>query len=350
MDIIDCTDTMILGAGFSVAATGGKTPLMKGFFDQATEKEYPALLDALNCLAKQHSIAEVNIEDLLIMLDQVNNCPTKISQLLNADGIQKNYQQIRRELSNYVLNRFRHSTELDLASWAIPLLFHSRRGTTIISMNYDNIAERLLAHREGQRHGKENTDCPHCKMKNLLHRACNCDYGGFILIESDWRGSLLKLHGSISWRRCANRECCSYECLVADEECRPYEPCDCQYCSCQCVAALIMPSLEKKLNEMPEIGIMWEAAKQALIETESLLVCGYSFPKSDELIRHLFSVSLAEKKKLQRVFVIDLYPDEVIGRIKPCIPSECNVDFVTFPVVSGKVPDWFKPMPMETNS
>ena len=58
---MDNTSVVIVGAGFSAAATNGKMPLMTGFFDQLNKADYPELFDfvtEVGCNHKCKTIAE----------------------------------------------------------------------------------------------------------------------------------------------------------------------------------------------------------------------------------------------------------------------------------------------------
>ena len=70
---IETTDVVILGAGFSLAATNGKAPLMRGYFDQLERAAFPLLYEFVEW--HEGSPAEANVETILVALDQIRTAP-----------------------------------------------------------------------------------------------------------------------------------------------------------------------------------------------------------------------------------------------------------------------------------
>lgn len=330
------TSVVILGAGFSVAATDGKLPSMSSFFDTLEQARYPKLHDFVVGVASSPDMA--NVESVLVTLDQIRTSPDAVLDGW-ASKWKQDYDAIQRELVSYTLARLKGSLDIPQENWAANLLATCGPATTVISMNYDNIAERILSNRDALTHRTRHSSCPHCKMRTLLHKACSCE-GRKEILDLDWRGALVKPHGSVAWRRCLNPECCSYECLVADEHCRPFEPCGCPNCQTACAPVLVMPTMSKNLEDTPEIGIMWQAARKAISDAESILFFGFSMPTSDELLTQMIRSSIYETRKLRRIACIDLDPTSVLQRVARCVPSGLSVSSTPFPVVRGKVPDW----------
>ena len=163
------------------------------------------------------------------------------------------------------------------------------------------------------------------------------------MLRKSWRGAIIKPHGSIAWRRCLNQDCCSYECLVADEQCRPFEPCNCPHCHAACSPVIVMPTMSKNLKDMPEISTMWQAARLAMREAESLLLIGFSLPTSDELLMQLIRSACNEGRKLKHFASIDLEPERVIERFELCLPVGYDVETTAFPVQKGELPVWLEP-------
>lgn len=336
------TSVVILGAGFSAAATDGKLPLMIGYFDRLRHDDFPdlyAFVREVGCNKRCERIEDANVERVLLVFDQIRTSP---------DGVVKDWLDwkpklgaIQCQMAYYTLARLRDGLKISRDNWAVRLLAGCGPHTTVISMNYDNIAEQVLANRPGMLHGDGLPSCPHCKMRLLLKRACSCD-SRIEYLGDDWRGAIIKPHGSIAWRRCQNESCCSYECLVADEQCRPFEPCNCPYCGAACAPVLVMPTMSKNLNEIPEIATMWQAARMAMREAESLLLFGFSMPTSDELLVQLIRSACNDGRRLRRVASIDLAPEPVLERFESCLPPGFDVDIAAFPVEKGVTPIWLE--------
>jgi hypothetical protein len=333
---IQTTSVVILGAGFSVAATDGRLPLMRTFFDQLDAGEFSLLHDFVAAVVGNPK--EANVESVLLTLDQIRTSPRGVLEGW-ADHWKDNSAGINRQLAAYTLSRLKPCLDIEEDNWAANLLADCGTDTTVISMNYDNIAERIASCRVGLTHGDINPTCPHCKMRRLLSKGCSC-LGKQEISDSDWRGALVKPHGSIAWKRCLNPKCCSYECLVADAQCMPFEPCDCPSCNEKCGPVLVMPTMSKNLGDTPEIGVMWQAARKAIADAESLLLFGFSMPTSDELLMQMIRTSIYSNRKLRRVASIDLDPAAVLERFKRCVPADFAVEAKRFPVVAGITPEW----------
>jgi hypothetical protein len=338
MDIADWTladtSTVILGAGFSAAATRGRMPLMGSFFDRLERAMSPRLYEYVSSLDCEASNA--NIESVLLNLDQIRNSPDSVLKGW-GENWKANLAQIQRELEDYVLYRIKSGLAVEPDSWAVSVLAGCGVDTTVISMNYDNIAERVLSCKAHQ--STPPLPCSHCKMVSLLNNSCNCSFRQE-MTDRDWRGALIKPHGSIAWKRCTNDGCCSFQCLVADAQCQPFEPCCCPSCSKECSPAIVMPTMGKHLNDLPEVGVMWQAARSAIAEAESLLIFGFSMPSSDELLTQMIRATIHANNRLLRLAVIDLDPNGVIDRFKRCLPAKNSVTTSPYQVVVGQRPAW----------
>ena len=264
---------------------------MRTFFDHLEVETFPLLYDFVAGVVGDPK--EANVESVLLTLDQIRTSPMAVLTGW-ADRWKDNAAEINRQLAEYTLSRLKPCLNIAEDNWAANFLADCGPNTTVVSMNYDNIAERIMSNRYGMIHGNVNITCPHCKMRLILSKGCSC-LGKLELLESDWRGALIKPHGSIAWKRCLNPTCCSYECLVADAQCMPFEPCNCPSCHDKCGPVLVMPTMSKNLGDTPEIGVMWQAARKAISDAESILLFGFSMPASDELLMQIIlRVSLRE--------------------------------------------------------
>ena len=54
--------------------------------------------------------------------------------------------------------------------------------------------------------------------------------------------------------------------------------------------------MSKNLDETPEIGVMWQAARLAIAQAESILLFGFSMPTSDELLMQMIRTAIQEKE------------------------------------------------------
>ena len=338
---VDGTSVAILGAGFSLAATNGQMPLMGTFFDQLLEVNHPELFSFIQ--QTSGDVAHANVESVLLAIDQI--CASPEGVLIGwGSNWKREAPTIRKQLSLYTLGRLRICEKFpNYGNWAQQVVGSLNDATTVISMNYDTITDQILSNRVGMIHRNcsSNPTCPHCKMGLLLEKACSCAMRRDDISESDWRGSLIKLHGSIAWKRCCNTQCCLTDCLVADQQCQPYEPCECEYCSQLCEPVLVMPSMNKRLDEIPEIRIMWQAARLALEQASRILIFGFSMPESDKILEILIRESLSKNLNLKLVACVDCNPTAVLERFKRCVPSSAKVEFRELPVAPPASPTWF---------
>jgi hypothetical protein len=105
---------------------------------------------------------------------------------------------------------------------------------------------------------------------------------------------------------------------------------------------LVMPTMSKNLNEIPEIAAMWITARMAISDAESIVQFGFSMPTSDELLVQMFRSAIGVSRKLKRVAAIDLNPEAVIARFADCVPNECGVEYSEFKVTPGEPPGWLR--------
>ena len=337
------TSLVILGAGFSFAATNGGAPLMKGYFDKLDRVSYPDLYEfviQVGCDRSCPSILDANVERVLLTLEQAK---TASSLVLDGwfDQWLPRIESLRTQLGDYTLYRLSNGLEMNDENWAVNVLASTGFETTYISLNYDNIAESVLSSRTGTVHCY-NANCPHCKMRSLLQYSCSCGVTRRDL-DRRWHGSLIKLHGSIAWRRCVSEACCAKECIDADCSCAPFSKTPCSQCGEACVPVMVFPTMSKNLGEIPQIGIMWQAARAALEEAESILLFGFSLPTSDELLAQLMRNACGKYQRLSKVGVIDLNPAQVIDRFRQAVNPTCAVEYVPLLVEPGLVPGWYAP-------
>lgn len=329
------TSVAILGAGFSRTASFDTLPLMQDFFVGLDANRYRELAFFVETASRQAGSA--NVEELLVLLDQIQHASPTMFDHWSHDWYADS-AVIQRQLEDYVISRLHR--RFFPVNWALEIVRSFKSSVTTISMNYDTLAERVLSNRPGLRHRTPNTNCPHCRMRQLLQCACNCD-DRRDLEQCDWQGALIKLHGSIAWMRCGNRDCCLHECLVADEHCGQFSQTICPNCAVACRPVIVMPTMSKRLNEIPQIKVMWDAARGALKAAHRILLFGFSLPKSDGLLTMMLRESFALNSQLKHIACIDLYPVPVLERIQRCVPEGVDVHYHPLQVVRGQKADFY---------
>jgi hypothetical protein len=333
---IATTDVVFLGAGFSKAATGGDAPVMADFFASLDRRKYWELWSFLDQLTDNPRTA--NVEHTLFALDQLTTSPLEGVEPF-FDEVRSRNQRVRRELDSYILERLGH-LKIHEDNWAAQVLHRASEATTVITTNYDNLAERILSCQKGLRHRIRNTNCHHCKLCAILSDECEC--AGGLSIQDAWRGSLLKLHGSISWRQCMNIECQNQQCLLPDQHCRMFTNQKCDTCGGDCSPALIPPSMMKTFDKFRGLKQVWNAAYQAMADAKSMIFWGFSFPTSDILIRQMLKSSLLNYPRAVEIGIIDLNPEKVAVSLQELIGDvDDEIVIQTYEVPSdGKKPEW----------
>lgn len=330
------TDVVFLGAGFSKAATDGSAPIMADFFAELDRRKYWELWSFLDQLTGNPRLA--NVEHTLLTLDQLAISPLEGVEPF-FDEVRARHQRVRKELDSYILERL-GTIKFPPDNWAAQVLHGASSTTTVVTTNYDNLAERILSQQKGLRHRTPNTNCHHCKLCAILDDECKCN-GGMSLDEA-WRGSLLKLHGSISWRRCANLECGTQQCLLPDQHCRVFSNETCITCGSECGPVLVPPSMVKTFDKFRGLKQVWNAAYQALSVARSIIFWGFSFPTSDVLISQMLRSALTTKKRSLEIGIIDLYPSKPADALEALLgDSEDDIKIYTYEVPqSGERPKW----------
>lgn len=330
-------DVLILGAGFSCAVTSGHMPLMSNFFEGLDSGNYPTLAKVIKCLSPS---VQPNVEELLLLLDQLEQAPTTIASTCSAEVTPECAKQAKLELERYCISRLCQKSAISM-NWASALLFCCDQNTTVITMNYDNIAERLLSNRQGMNHHIVGTNCPHCKMRLILDSSCGCNIQAKVPPTRElWQGAILKLHGSVTWSRCLNEKCCRFNCLSPDLHCRPLADANCEECSSSLHPVIILPSVQKDLRRFREIDVMWQCAHQALAEAETVGIVGFSFPLSDALFKRLFQRG-HEQKAYRRISVFDVNPVTVEDRVRTLLGEDDRITYDSFLVSRDGAADWF---------
>lgn len=339
------SDVVWLGAGYSCCASGGRLPLMSNFFDALDESVCPALYCFLRDWVGEPRRA--NVEQALLGLDQLQDLPVsdeRCRALLGPDVADR----ARRDLGWYCAWRLAQSSWAK-DHWAVQWLQCATAATTVITTNYDILADAILSNRPGVTHWRNagpNATCHHCKMGRILLHACRCD-GLTEPTMPSWRGALLKIHGSVAWQTCSNKNCNQYQCMVPDVGCRPRLEARCSCCCSPSQPVIVLPTMKKTYAQYPHLQRMWDGAMAAIEEAERLWVFGFSFPISDSGISLLVRRAILKHKRLRQVFVLDAFPDPIVGRLTNLLPSELGIKIASFRVpIDGSIPSWWSKPPL----
>lgn len=332
------TDVLFLGAGFSRAVTNHASPLMGDFFATLDGREYWLLSKFLEeCFG---SIAGANVEDAMLKLDQLAAAPFRADVDAFIGQCKRRHADLKKELYQYVVSRL--CGLKPTVSWAANVLFWCSDSSTVITSNYDTVAEQILSRRPGLRHSGPDINCHHCRMGRVLRDGCECNGPRLGDVRADWKGLLVKLHGSVAWRSCRSETCSQHTCLTPHPSCKAFKDDPCECCGGPCDPVVILPSMQKRFEEVPEMHRMWDAAFRALSEAKRVIFFGFSFPRSDAVISEMMRCTLGRSKLIERIAVVDTDPVAPVARLQNILP---NFDKITIDslVVPGdlSVPHWF---------
>jgi non-ribosomal peptide synthetase component F len=99
----------------------------------------------------------------------------------------------------------------------------------------------------------------------------------------------------------------------------------------------------KAFDSFGQLRRLWNAAYEALTGAESVMVIGFSFPRSDAVIGQMLRSTLARCGKLKRVAVVDVNPDAPINRLAEILRG-CGTNVLVTPFQvpeDGSAPAWF---------
>jgi hypothetical protein len=177
-------------------------------------------------------------------------------------------------------------------------------GDTIISFNYDLILEGAGCYYNWEREqnmtwaynntnnfikfntifGKTNIINDQLPIFFIKNRPNTFFSNENVFSEDDNSIKLIKLHGSINWKRAGDTR------------------------------AFIVPPTWNKSER--EIRALWDEAYNELIDAKRIIIIGYSFPETDIYVKSLLALALNENKVLQNIYFIN--PDKNIAK-KACL-------------------------------
>jgi hypothetical protein len=324
-----------LGAGFS-RCLNPNAPLMADFFAGFDGAKYPHLAKYL--LGRHGKFDGANVEDVLFAIDQIETCPlpsrARAEMMWGQDP-----QKIKAELERFCLQRLSYDVP-DYDHWAVHVLAIANELTTVVTTNYDSLAEQILRRRLAATHCGPNATCHHCNMRAILEDKCGCSADGS-WVGSRTNAALLKIHGSIAWRTCRNKACGITDCLKSNCDCSTIHDPKCECCGEDAEPVIILPSAKKSYERFPQIGRMWEMAVDALSNAVAVTIFGFSFPTSDTLVHEMFRSTIAKSRTLQELYIIDIAPEAIWRRMKNVIPDDLGVIVHMLDVPrDGSRPSW----------
>jgi hypothetical protein len=194
------------------------------------------------------------------------------------------------------------------------------RNDTIITLNYDLIAENMLnaiSHEKGL--GENHT--LYTKMVQLL--SLDMYYNGILGIdvpqnklESGW---YLKLHGSLNWYYCSTPQCLGHQIMNALIMSVGSPPRVCNSCGSPLKMAVVPPTMEKAFEKYPKLGVIWSLARRELASSTSIVFIGVSFRPSDYYLSWLIKSSLLGTNGKDKLVIVVDKCKSVVCRIEELV-------------------------------
>ncbi|MBI5431554.1 MAG: hypothetical protein HZA52_01855 [Planctomycetes bacterium] len=288
---------VFLGAGASFASDFSK-PTMRSFFDAEHEK-YGNLARLLTDFYGTRPRTEWNLEEILGYIDLSS---TRLARwdprrvLLTDDRHARAYG----ECLAYVDERL--GVDPDSVCERHARLFRSLAPRdSVVSLNYDLIADQALLRVDADRVGATNPKRRSRAMKPAsLLAAPNLMAGfvpGFIGDEFE-EGFLLKLHGSLDWITCSNEQCPAASDIfrrTGSEIPGQIAGSPCRRCGSALRTVLVPPVASKRALEHHQLQLQWSIAYRELSRARTWVVVGVSLAPSDFDVRWLLRVSAARE-------------------------------------------------------
>jgi hypothetical protein len=164
-----------------------------------------------------------------------------------------------------------------------------------VSFNYDLILDEAVSINNHDLLGDYNLDFVGVENYN--------DYEKRILggQRSQKDIDILKLHGSMNWRRCTN---CKKFYLAFYSDYKSSQKRSCKYCGNSLSPVLVPPTYKKQIEEYGIVHL-WDKASAFLTNADHITIIGYSFPNADIEAKWLFKRSLAQAMKKPRLTLVE---------------------------------------------
>jgi hypothetical protein len=303
---------ILLGAG---ASNGSRfrLPVMNEFFAGFQPDTYPRLAEYLYSRFGV-PFDNLNLEDVVTQME------------ISRDGLGAKWQAqgvrisaARRELDAYIRRQlaclddgYPHDLPKDGSCELQEKIFLSLRPNcdSIISLNYDLIADYTLKHIDKSRRPSE--------QYGLFQRAWRIvgkvaySGGGISTVHKKdrERGHYLKLHGSLDWLYCSDVNCGNHQVFHVDVEdaCHP-DGVPCSLCGSQLVSVIIPPSMNKSLELYPKMGLVWNLAFRELSHASHWIMIGMSLPDSDIHLKWLLREAAVARDRRLKLTVVNTKED-----------------------------------------
>jgi hypothetical protein len=171
---------------------------------------------------------------------------------------------------------------------------------TVLSVNYDVIADEALKSVEKDSDGKLPRPSRMAKMSALVGQAnfMGGEPPALLEVEREW-GFYLKLHGSLDWLYCSNRQCPNnwrFYCVGVESFQDQAAGQSCRLCGWPIQVFIVPPLLAKTLDATGRLAFLWNLALRELASATEVTIIGLSFVPSDIELKWLVRQANALRK------------------------------------------------------
>lgn len=301
----------IVGAGASKGHTNGDFPVINEFFKVANKlnilsdggkkikteykdlEKYVRGYFNLNILKKDINIEEVmtNLEidieksdsyELVILRNKIINIIRSTLSKLSEKAFHRDSEY------NLFYKMLNNNDTILTYNW--DLLLDNVLGREIVVPDYSKISE--LGKKEKQQYKNMWEDLTAVRD---LKWSTEIPY---IIYQS--KGYYLKLHGSIDWAYCPNKDCGSYSKVFAVNQLNKKHYCF--ECGSRVQYLIVPPVLNKDFRHIPFIKKVWNFARNEISRADEIIIWGYSLPPTDFYSKWLFRQT---KENLKAVSIIN---------------------------------------------
>lgn len=282
------TTALIIGAGLSAASEFG-LPTMGGFFGPELATR-PELDSFLKWFYPNQLPQEYNLEEVMSFLHLSSARLPLWRNRLQSPSSDTNLA-LYESLLTYT------KTRLAIPKDAVCLL-HRRlfesltQQDSIVSFNYDLVADNALLAIEPREHDRPGQDTRMGKISGLLGRLnlWGDPPPSLMPREQTW-GFYLKLHGSLDWLHCETPACANniniFARGVSELADGQDEGMPCRYCGAALKTFIVPPVATKRLEDRGRMAFLWNIALRQLSSASRVAVIGISFAPSDFELRWL---------------------------------------------------------------
>jgi len=280
--------------------------------------------------------SDYNLEDVLAFLDTAR----LRQRMWGLDARVQDYASLYDQLVAFVKARL--SLSGDTRCQYHDRLFRSLNSRdTIITLNYDLLADQTLARIEGEDHdttypqGTPRLD----KLASLIGEPHVIPAVPALMSDELQSGFYLKLHGSLDWIVCPTPYCSNHRDwyrIGSSNADGQEEGKMCRRCGARLELMIVPPIAAKRIDERERLMPIWRIALQELAECQTLVVIGIAFNQSDHELNWLIRQSNAVTRPygpLQTVHIVnpsDKPADELLGMLPRSVESRSWKDLAAY--------------------